>query len=97
MPSVLGVCSKLRPSVHRVDNFMAHFFLKKNVHGWMVPRAGVGAKVHSGGGNWRMILESTGSISGACTASTRRISRFCTADTVYSGLCTAHTPSTRSV
>ena len=59
------------------------------------------------------VLKSTGSISRVYTASTRSISGFCTADTLYtpkyfgvryycgySGTCstlTAHTPSTRSI
>ena len=108
MHGILGVWRILRPSVHRVDNFMPTVLQKTFTD---APTSG----------SWRKLLSveatgvfaSTDSISVLYRANTRSISWFCTAHTIlpvlkvcgvrhcgyclYSGVCSAHTPSTRSI
>ena len=96
------------PSVHRFDNCTPLLLQKTFTDG---PTCGSWGKLLSGGGATG-VLESTSSISGVYTASTRSIHGFNTLGTLgtssisdvcyrgyclYSEFCTAHTPNTRGI
>ena len=105
--NALNICPVCFDYLRIVSIISCPLFCRK--HSQIVPRVGHGENFFRWG--QLEYLQSTGSASGIYTASTRSISRLCTVYTecaprysgvwyrwygLYSGFCTAHTPSTRS-